>query len=201
MLTVATLGPSDSNHDFVTKKYLKTLDIKKSCIVLFEDFDSAVSLLKSGEVDCIIQCAAHPDVSKTIGANLGDIFVIDTFISESKPLAVVTQTGIKQPTSIGFHPATREYVNLNQWTEHYEEQSTVRVAEGLLSGKYHSGITALDIADNNPGEFRVDSVIGSAQDAWIVYSTRSVYSGNLITWRDGPGAYLLREIASTEKSD
>ncbi|MFT5447730.1 MAG: hypothetical protein ACI9DC_002907 [Gammaproteobacteria bacterium] len=197
MLLIATLGPEGSNHEFVAEEYLRSVGINDMRIVLFEDFAAAVEQLKHGRVDCLVQCAAHPDVSRTIGVNLTEIFVVDTFIAKSKPLAVLTRIEVKHPASIGFHPATREYVDLSHWTEHFEEQSTVRVAEGLLTGRYHSGITALEVGKANPGTLRVDTVIGSAQDAWLVYATRSVYSGKVIAWRDGPGAVLLRDMRFT----
>lgn len=193
-LLIATLGPSGSNHEFVAEEYSRSVGINDKRIVLFEDFAAAVAQLKSGSVDCLVQCVAHPDVGRTIGANLSQIFVVDTFIAKSKPLAVLTRAEVEHPTSIGFHPATREYVDLSNWTEHFEEQSTVRVAEGLLAGRYDCGIAPLEVVKANPGKLRVDGVIGSAQDAWLVYATRSVYSGKVIAWRHGPGAVLLRNM-------
>lgn len=196
MLTITTLGPEGSNHELVAGRYAQSIGIAKYRLVLLQDFHAATALLKRGGADCMVQCAAHPDVAKTIGSNLNDVFVVDTFIAASKPLAVLVRRDAEHPTCIGFHPATREYVDLSRWQLQVEEQSTVKVAEALLAGRYDSGITALEVAERHPEKLRVDAVIGSAQDAWLVYAANSVYAGEVIAWRESPGARFLRALAA-----
>ena len=74
-----------------------------------------------------------------------------------------------------FHPATRHYVSLEDWEEHIPVNSTMHVAEGLLSGAYDSGITFLDIAEKHSTKLRVEIKIGTVDDPWIVYGKQDVF--------------------------
>ena len=64
------------------------------------------------------------------------------------------------------------------------------VAEGLLEGRFYSGITALSVADDHPGRFRVEEELGTVDDPWIVYGRERVSSGNVVAWPEGPAARL-----------
>ena len=55
LLSIATLGPSGSNHEFVAEESLRTVGINDKQIVLFEDFAAAVEQLKSGIVFCLFR--------------------------------------------------------------------------------------------------------------------------------------------------
>lgn len=195
MLSIATLGPAGSNHELVVRRYLDYLAIADAQVALTSDFAAAVELLRRERVDCVVQCAAHPAVAETIGANRSWLFVVDTFIAPGRALGVLTRSEIESPVSIAFHPATRSYVDLGRWRHHVEEQSTVAVAQGLLAGKYDSGIAALEAASANPDRLRVDETIGAVDDAWLVYARRRVCEHGMVAWRHGPGARWLRDRA------
>jgi hypothetical protein len=196
MLAFATLGPAGSNHELVTRRYADFLGLGSARIELVVEFAAAVELLRDGRVDCIVQCAAHPDVAWTIGANRAFLFVIDTFVAPGRPLAILTRADVATPSTIAFHPATRSYANLDRWEHRVEEQSTVAVAEGLLSGRYDSGITALEVVDAHPGRLRIDATIGAVDDAWLVYGPVRVCDDDLVAWTDSPGVRWLRERAA-----
>ncbi|MEM7117174.1 MAG: hypothetical protein AAF614_32370 [Chloroflexota bacterium] len=199
MVTFATLGPAGSNHEMVTHQYLSMLALRDWSIELANNFDIAVTLLKEKKVDFLIQCAAHPDVARILGANQGELFVIDTFIAPGKPLGVLSRIEVTNPRSIAFHPATRSYVDLSRWEQKIEAQSTVAVANGLLSNRYDSGITALEVADKYPNRFRIDAVIEAIDDAWLVYGrSRVCHKNGMIAWQDSPGANMIREKAAQE---
>lgn len=195
MLRITTLGPAGSNHEFVALRYVESIGVPDVRLALVEAFPEAVARLRGGEADCIVQCAAHPEVARTIGANRTEIFVVDTFIAPARPLAILTRRDIAHPRSIAFHPATRSYADLGRWERHVEEQSTVRVAEGLLAGRYDSGITAAEVARAHPGQLRVELEIAPPHDAWLVYATTPTCEGAIVAWRDSPGARLLRATA------
>ncbi|GAB3483467.1 hypothetical protein [Marinomonas epiphytica] len=192
MIRVATLGPGGSNHEMVSQQYLDYIGVEHYCIELVQGFSDAVQKIKSGAVDHIIQCAAHPEVAQTLGLNQGLLYVIDTFIAPGKPLGILTRRDIASPVSIAFHPATRSYADLSAWPEQFEEQSTVAVAQGLLSGQYDSGIAALEVAEQNSDQLKVDAVIETIDDAWLVYGTTRVCTNGVLAWPHSPGAKMLR---------
>ena len=63
------------------------------------------------------------------------------------------------------------YVDEASWPEICVEHegSIVKVAEHLSSGRYDSALVYLDFAEANPGQFEVDMVLGSPDDAWLVF--------------------------------
>lgn len=195
MLTVATLGPSGSNHEFVTNAYTEFIGVTDVELLLIDDFAEGVDALLAQHVDCLIQCAAHPDVAQTIGAGRGRIFIVDTFIAQAKPMGVLSNRDIDQPATIAFHPATGSYVDLQAWQRHIEVPSTVHVAQGLLSGEYDSGITSIEFAEKHPDRLRIDQLIEPPHDAWLVYATDPVLSQGVSGHIDGPGAAMIRSKA------
>lgn len=192
MIRVATLGPGGSNHEMVSQQYLDYIGVEHYRIELVQGFSEAVEKVKRGEVDHIIQCAAHPEVAQILGLNQGLLYVIDTFIAPGKPLGVLTRRNVESPVSIAFHPATRSYADLSAWPEKHEEQSTVAVAQGLLAGQYDSGITALEVAEQHPEAIRVEALIETIDDAWLVYGTTRACTNGVLAWPNSPGAKMLR---------
>ncbi len=200
MLAFATLGPAGSNHELVTTQYLAFHGLHHARIELVLKFDDALAMMLSGKVQHVVQVAVHPDATATVARFFihHRIYVIDTFIAPSYPLGVLTRAEVLHPRSLALQPATREYVDTRRWDTLVPEVSVASVAEGLLAGTYDSGITALHVAERHPGRFRVDSVIGTIDDPWIVYGMQRTTDGQLLAWRDSPAAKLYRhEVAST----
>ena len=67
------------------------------------------------------------------------------------------------------------------------------VAEGLLAGRFDSGITALDLAVEHPGIFRVDKELGSVDDPWIVYGRARASDGSIVAWPDSPASRMYHQ--------
>ena len=193
-LIFATLGPAGSNHEYVTERYLALHGLEDSEIRLVDDFAAGLAMMSSGEVDFIVQVAVHPDATDTVAkAHFEhDIRGIDAFVSPSRPLAVLTRAEVERPTSLGLQPATAAYLNTCRWETQVPEVSIMTVAEGLLEGRFDSGITALSVADDHPGRFRVEEELGTVDDPWIVYGRERVSSGNVVAWPEGPAARLYR---------
>jgi hypothetical protein len=190
----ATLGPEGGNHVLVTRRYLDLHGLDGVAVTLFEDFERGLALLAGGEADYLIQAAAHPRTSATIAQAFfkHGIHAIDCFIAPSHPLAILTRTTVAAPRNLGLKPATRDYADLSRWQSLIEEPTTTAVGEGLLAGRYDSGITLRRLAEENPGALRVDQDLGSVDDPWIVYGRRSVRDGDILAWRDGPAGRLYR---------
>ncbi len=105
-ITFTTLGPPGTNHEFVTRKYLgfhgltATADLQLSASV-----DEAVERIRAGTADYFVLCSVHPNTPRAVGRHYREMFVVDSFISPSLPLAVLTRADIEHPTSIGvLHP-------------------------------------------------------------------------------------------------
>ena len=94
MLKVATLGPSGTNHELVTRRYMAFHSVEDFSIVLVGDFAKAAELLRIGAVDVIIQCAVHPQTPETLGANFAEFYAADCFIADSRELGILTRKDV-----------------------------------------------------------------------------------------------------------
>lgn len=197
MLTFATLGPAGSNHELVTQAYLHFHGLDDAAIVLVESFADALALMAAGEVAHVIQVAVHPETTGTVARAhfRHGIHVIDTFISSSHPLAILTRQEVASPRTLALQPATKDYADTSRWEALVPETSTATVAAGLLAGRYDSGLTWADLAEQHPGRFRVDEEIGTVDDPWIVYGRERTSGGKLLAWPDSPAARLYRRSA------
>ncbi|MCG8509942.1 MAG: hypothetical protein MI741_12010 [Rhodospirillales bacterium] len=192
MLIFGTLGPSGSNHDWVARRYLGFHGLDDARIELFADFDEAIEAMLGGNVNHVIQVAVHPSVAATVARYRGRAHIIDTFISPSQPMAVLTRSEIDNPVSLGLQPATRDYVDVSRWKNLVPEDTTIAVGQGLLDGRYDSGLTLLRFTDQHPGRFRVDETIGEVVDAWLVYGAEPTCQDGILAWPDGPASRLFR---------
>lgn len=192
MLVFGTLGPTGSNHEWVAHRYLAFHGLARARVALFRDFDLAFRDMLAGRVDHVIQVAVHASVPDTVAGFRNRAHVIDTFISPSQPMAVLTRSDVAQPMSLGLQMSTREYVDTSVWTELVAEPSTVDVGRGLLAGKYDSGITLLRYANENPGRLRVDQTIGAVVDPWLVYGKLATATDEPLIWPDSPAAKVFR---------
>ena len=195
MLIFGTLGPQGSNHEWVTKRYLVFHQLRHTHIELFLTFDDAFQAMFDSRVHYVIQVAVHPSVASTVARYRGRAHLIDTFIAPSQPMGVLTRVEVDVPSTLGLQMATRDYVDASRWQMLVPEVSTVTVAEGLLAGKYDSGLTLLRIAEQYPHRFRVDEVIGTVDDAWLVYGRESTCQGQIQAWPESPAAALFRQGA------
>ena len=96
------------------------------------------------------------------------------------------------PKSLGLQPATKAYLDTDRWERLVPEVSIMTVAEGLLDGRFDSGVTALSLADEHPGRFRIDEELGTVDDPWIVYGRERASDGGVVAWPDSPAARLFR---------
>ncbi|CAE6786267.1 type 2 periplasmic-binding domain-containing protein [Paraburkholderia aspalathi] len=188
LLRFLTLGPSGSNHEFVTARYIQHHGLEeKASMTLVLSFDEAARMVIDGEADYIVQVAVHPSTADIVAKYRKQLFVIDAFVSSSKDMAVVTRVDIGTPRTLALQPATRDYVNTDGLTL-IPETSTASVADGLLSGKYESGLTYSSLAIENPTRFRIDERIGTVDDPWIVYGRERLSDGQVVAWKESPAA-------------
>lgn len=188
-----TLGPSGTNHEMVVNRYLAFRDIPEAQVILVDDFDEALDMVYRHKADFVLMCGVHPQSASIIGkASFScDVHVVDVFISPSQPLGILTRTEVQDPRTLALQPATATYADISAWPEIVPVSSIMGVAEGLLDGRYDSGLTALKIADDNPGKFRVDCRIGSPDDPWVVLGRHRICNGEILAWKDAPAAKLM----------
>lgn len=191
MLRFATLGPQGSNHELVTGRYLAFHGVSdRARLRLVLDFAQAFAGAAAGEIDHVVMAAVHPQTTAMVARFWRTVPIVDTFIAPGRPLGVLTRREVERPRTIGLMPATRDYVDLARWQAVTEEPSTVTVAEGLLAGRYDSGIAALELAARYPERLRVDEEIGSPHDAWLVFGREPTCRGDLLAWLSAPAARL-----------
>lgn len=190
-----TLGPAGTNHEMVTKNYLSFRGLEDAAVILIDDFYEGLEMMSDGRADFMLQVAVHPDCAGVVatGHFKYGIRVIDTFISPSKELAIVSRKEVARPRTLALQPATAEYSDISGWPEQIHVSSIMRIAEGLLDGKYDSGLTTLEFAERHPERLRVDVRIGTVDDPWLVYGKRRVSSGALVAWPTSPALAQLRE--------
>ena len=193
-LRFVTLGPAGTNHDLVTRRYLAFHKLDDAEVVLIDDFFEGLAMMAGGRADFMVQVAVHPDCADVVSKAHFDhgIRIIDTFISPSRELAILTRAEVARPRTLALQPATRGYADISAWPDHVPVSSIMRIAEGLLEGRYDSGLTTLEFAERHPGKFRVDTVIGTVDDPWLVFGAERVSTGGLVAWPESPGSRQFR---------
>jgi hypothetical protein len=184
----ATLGPAGSNHELVTQNYISFHGLTRAKIVLVNDFAQALDMLVTDGVEHIVQVAVHPSTTEFVARAFvqHNVYIVDTFIAPSHPLAVLTRSEVDVPATLALQPATQSYTDTSRWSTLVPEISTATVASGLLEGRYDSGIARADLMQRYPGRFRIDAVIGTVDDAWLVYGKTRTCKGALLAWKDSP---------------
>lgn len=194
MKTFVTMGPH-TNHALVSARYLEFHGLEPSALHFVSDLEQGASRVRDGTVDYLIACSVHSDVPRITGRFFRELFIVDTFISSSKPLAIVTRTDVARPRRLGLLEPTRDYVDTSRWAEVRVEakQSINEIWDRLLAGEYDSALVYQELAERHPEQVRIDDVIGSPDDAWIVFGRQRIADGKLIGDRDGAfRAQLMR---------
>lgn len=200
MLTFVTLGPAGTNHEFVTRRYLDVHGLGNAAITLIEDFDEALQLLSSDKADFAIQAAVHPQTAATVSKAFFQfgIYVVDCFISPSLELAVLSRQNVAVPKSIALPPGTDDYLDTTRWETVISEATTMDVYAGLLANKYDSGLTFKHLSDEDPGRFKIDQIIGTVDDPWLVYGKIRTSGGKILAWDQSPVHRLFKAASPPE---
>ena len=191
-----TLGPAGTNHDLVTRNYQAFHGLADAEVVLVDDFGEGLAMLAARQADFMVQVAVHPDCAATVSKAHFDhgIHIVDVFISPSRELGILTRAEVARPKRLALQPATSGYADLSAWPEHVPAGSIMRVAESLLDGTVDSGLTALELAERHPERFRIDAVIGTVDDPWLVYGRGRVAAAGVVAWPESPASHLFRSF-------
>lgn len=190
-LRFGTLGSEGSNHSLIVRRYIEFRRLDGAEVKLFADFDAAFEALVVGTIDFLLQVSVHPSHTDMVARYTNRAHIVDAFIAPSKVLAIVTRQSVATPKTIALQPATRCYADLSRWERQIPEASIMTVAEGLLADKYDSGLTSLEIAEKHPDKLRVDHVIGSISDVWVLFGRTPIPKDPITAWPDAPVTALF----------
>lgn len=162
---LGTLGPEGSNHALIARGYLAE---RSATLALYPDFDAVLAAVAKGHAQAVLICAAHAACARVVGHGqfrLG-LTLADCFLAESCRLAILTRADVAVPRSIAVQPATEGYADLSAWAEVIHVPTIVAAAEGLAAGRWHSALTAPELARGIVT--RIDRYLGAPRDAWLV---------------------------------
>ncbi len=182
----ATLGPEGTNHDINTRRYIEFHGLENSSIIYLESFFDGLDMMRRGDVDFMVQVAAHHHVADVVEKFYEEIFVVDCFVGRTKRMGLVTRTDVDNPQSVGYVLPTAGYFTPKDWPVQVHTLSNADTRKRLLSGELDSGFTALEIVDEFPGRFKILKEIGEVDNAWLVYGRNRTNTGQIIAWRDAP---------------
>lgn len=193
LLQFVTLGPVGSNHQFVLERYLSFQGLAAGTSVQYiDDFAEGAARVLDGRADFMLQCAVHPATPATVARFRDGLYVVDTFISSSRDLAVLRDRRAGEPRTLALMAPTLGYVEPGRWGEIVPMPSVAAVAEGMRAGRIARGLTYASLADEQPGRFEVEAFIGSVDDAWIVYGRERAGGRGIVAWPGSPAAALYR---------
>lgn len=180
---LATLGRG-TNHDFVARRYAELRGLAPEPLGC-DTLAACAEAVLAGDAAYAVICSVHPDTPHLLTAYHKRLFLADTFISPSKPLAIVTREQIHRPHSIGVFTATLGLADLSAWREIVVEKSGTifDVETQLRRGAYDSALVYRDFIDRVSG-YRLEMEIDSPDDAWLVLGTKRAYRGALVASRN-----------------
>lgn len=197
MLRIATLGPASTNHALVAHRYMAFAGIKAYELHLVSHFADAVQAVLEGQADIILQCAVHPETPEILGSNFRRLFAIDSFITDSQELGIISRKDGDPRGKLGILlPANGSYTDVSRWRELVNVSSLPIIADKLLAGELDAGLTYTRYAAEHPDILQVEEVIGSPDDVWIVYGrARAGRSGETLGNAEGAGIRQIRRLA------
>ncbi len=189
------LGPSGSNHEYVTRNYLDFHGIgDRATIELVKDFEQGAQAVLEQRADFMVQCAVHPATMATVAKYLDGLYVVDTFISPSQDLAIIQRNDARDPRKLAVMKPTLDYTDRTKWDEIELVDTVADVSRGLVEGTYQVGLGYVSTAQRHPQLLHIVEFIGTVDDAWIVYGRTRVSDNRLLAWRDSPAAALYRRM-------
>jgi hypothetical protein len=165
---LATLA-AGTNHDFVARRLAAARGYDPEPLACDSPRAALLAVIE-GRADRAVICAAHPDAPALPAEFHKRLYVIDAFVSSSKPLAVVSRAAIAKPFSVGVFVATMGLADLTRWKEIVVERAgtIADLQTRLTKGAYDSALVYRDFLDGRPG-YRLELEIDSPDDAWLVF--------------------------------
>lgn len=189
-VTFITLGPTGTCHERAVREYAAFQGVEKYEVEPITDFLVGLETLRETPNAFLVQCSAHPQVHEVTEKHCDEVWVVDTFIYPTKHLVLLSRRDVALPRSLGIVPATKGYVDLEQWEDVIDVASKPLVAKGLLHGHYDSGLTHMEHFEEHDDVLRLDRDIGEIDTTWLVYGKQKRFRGEVIGI---PSAELFRQ--------
>lgn len=197
MLSFVTLGPPGGNHAYVLRNYLELHGLTHTARTSYvEDFHVGAAAVVSGDVDHMLQCAAHPDFADVTGRHRPRMVPVDAFVAASQPMSLVRQRGSRSARTVAVQPATRQYADLSAYAEMREMPTVSAVQDVLLDGQVDAGIVFTRLLDEQPQRLEMLKDLGSVRDAWVLFGRELVDASETAAWLDSP---IARRFASATR--
>ncbi|MFV0294806.1 MAG: hypothetical protein ACK5JT_01650 [Hyphomicrobiaceae bacterium] len=197
-MILATLAPESSNHTWVARRYLALHSLEGAELRLFEDFEQAFVALETDEVHAVLQLATLPSVGIAAYRLRGRIHLIDSFISTSQPMALLSRNDVANPTQLGLLQHTCNFVDTTKWSKLILESSCVAVGQGLLAGAYHAGVTLRRYAEENPDVLTIIEDIGLIDDAWLIWGRSPLPGDHFTAHPDSAAGLYFRRLGAPD---
>lgn len=178
--TFITLGPEGTCHENALRRYLEFQGLESFRIDLVGDLLEAIVRVRDEPNTFLVQCSAHTQVHLVTERFHEEVFVIDSFLYPTKPLALLARSDVSEPKSLGIVAATRGYTDLTRFQTLIDEPSKPVVARHLLEGRYDAGLTHAHHAEEHPNRLRILETYGAIDTTWIVYGPDKRFDGEII---------------------
>ena len=183
MPSFITLGPAGTCHENALLHYLEFQGIEDYDIELVEDLLAAIVEVRDRPDTFLVQCSAHVQVHLVTERYHEHVFVIDTFIYQTKELALLVRRDVPRPQSLGIVSATRGYLDLTPWKTVIDQPSKPVVAANLLAHRFDAGLTHAHHAAEHPEQLHLVSYYGAVDTTWVIYGSKKRFHGEVIGQR------------------
>jgi hypothetical protein len=179
-ITVVTLGPSGTCHERASTEYMRFQEVGDFEMIFIRDFLKGLEMVRRTMNSFLIQCSAHPLVHEVTERHRTEVFVVDTFIYPTKPLAILGRRDVQHAKTLGLVPATAGYIDEHRWDSTVSVDSKPIVARELLAGRFDAGLTHLEHLEAHPEDLRLIEAIGEVDTSWVVYGSQRRFQGSVI---------------------
>jgi hypothetical protein len=169
VITFVTLGPTGTDHEHTLRRYLRFQGIAEAAVVLADDLLEGLETVLREPDHFLLQNSAHPDVAAVTERYWRQVRVVDSFVSATKPMAILRRADVANPRELAVMPATVGYLRPGEWERLVTVRAKPLIGQGLLDGVYEAGLTHLSWAQEHPDELVVLERIGPVDTAWLVY--------------------------------
>ncbi|MDP9607512.1 UNVERIFIED_ORG: hypothetical protein J2W38_007337 [Variovorax paradoxus] len=180
---IATLAPAGTNHDLNAQRYIDHYKIPDGEILYYEDFLKAAEDMKKGDVDLVFITPAHTQYKALLQANAGKIFKIDCFRGRTHEMALLSRATITNPRSVAYFATTAVYFDVNTFETRVTVGSNIEAGRRLVAGEFDSAFTFTSFVTENPGQFRIDKLIGESNVMWEMYSSKPATTSEVTCWQ------------------
>lgn len=169
---IATLGPAGTDHERASDWYARTQRLDHR-LELFDGLAPMVEFLLAAPGRLAVANSAHPDVDLLTTKAWASVGILDTFVMDTMPLALVARRDAPERGRIALMPATRGYVDVNRWDSVTMVSAKPVARQQVLCGDADAAIISLRDYEAHRNQLRLVEPIGPVECCWLVYGRRT----------------------------